>query len=250
MIELIKDSIFYTKFVVNVSKHLLNDITNYITDISDITKYITDITNLPYIYIYEGSFLSPLNPIVFLLTLQLIRSYKNKKIKLRKDIDVTFSRLNTGFMNKLDCDWCSIVNGSSHVLSKYKTPDNNFWLKIAIIYMKLSQLFRKKQIDVHNYDMNELKKILEQTELRWCPFKSMKKTYYRNKNSKFINETEETIRLAGKYLSKFDTIECMNCSKELNKYFDENMKQKTKTKKEMPDLMNDYLNYINNILKE
>lgn len=53
-------------------------------------------------------------------------------------------------------------------------------------------------------------------ELRWCPFKRSKKLYYRNKDKRYLEPSENMIYEIGKILSKHEIITCSNCPKVVN----------------------------------
>ena len=55
-------------------------------------------------------------------------------------------------------------------------------------------------------------------EMRWCPFKRSKELYYRNKDKRFIEYSEETFFEIGKILTNNDTITCNNCPLVVNQY--------------------------------
>jgi hypothetical protein len=57
---------------------------------------------------------------------------------------------------------------------------------------------------------------LELVERRWCPFKRSKEFYYRNKDNRFLDPTEQVINEIGDILNKYETITCNNCPKIVN----------------------------------
>ena len=57
---------------------------------------------------------------------------------------------------------------------------------------------------------------MEFLELRWCPFKRSKETYYRNKDPRYLEPTEKIMYEIGKILNEHETITCNNCPNIVN----------------------------------
>jgi hypothetical protein len=193
--------------------------------------------------IEEGIYITPANPYILALYEDFYLGVKPMLVSPLSDY-VTFTRLGTSKSNQISCDWCSMVNGLiklclesakvSNLIANCPVPDE------MLNYCRRATKNRKKQIteiDVETF-MNgyftrkftccELRRvkswsniylILEQIELRWCPFKAMVE-YYRNTNSSYLPINEHSIYLAGKILSKYETIECVFCNKVLNEEMD------------------------------
>jgi hypothetical protein len=200
--------------------------------------------------LYEGFFISPINPIILYFIKNIHNDYKNIFIE-NLDNYVTFTRLKLSKSEIINCDWCSIVNGMLKliILSIQKLIKFNDIQKLKNIDLKNTKrclqwarcgiLLRDKKITKKyidnfinttflNYDdeikeliyyISELYLIVEQIELRWCPFKSMEK-YYRNTDERYLSINDETIYYAGKILSEYETIECHICNKVLNQKMD------------------------------
>lgn len=181
---------------------------------------------------YEGPFITPINPFILWL---YAKSYRQVKKDLIAPLDtyITFSRLNFSPADRANCDWCSMVNGLIKlVVESAKFNENIAIPDIMRYYCKFALVFRKKSLDVKSFcqetfgkitpnlmKLSELYLLLEQIELRWCPFKAMA-NYYRNTNPSYIPLNYETIYAAGKILSKQQTIECEFCNKILNEEMD------------------------------
>ena len=122
----------------------------------------------------------------------------------------------------MNCDWCSIFNGTIHTAIENIKKDNKLLhlidlkkLHYADKYLDFILVDRK----VSNKDKDLLSRIYiksEMIELRWCPFKRSKEVYYRNKDIRFLEPSEKTIIEVGKILSEHETITCNNCPKVVN----------------------------------
>lgn len=183
-------------------------------------------------FTYEGPFITPINPFILWL---YERSYRQVKKYLVAPLDtyISFSRLNFSPADRANCDWCSMVNGLIKLVVESAKIDENITVPdLMRYYCKTALIFRKKKLDVASFCMttfgkrtknlmhlSELYLLLEQIELRWCPFKAMS-NYYRNNDPRYIPLNYETIYEAGKILSKQETIECEICNKVLNTEMD------------------------------
>ena len=54
-------------------------------------------------------------------------------------------------------------------------------------------------------------------ELRWCPFKRSRETYYRNIDKRYLKPTGKMMYEIGKILATSETITCNNCPKIVNR---------------------------------
>lgn len=173
-------------------------------------------------YRWEGVHITPINP--YLLWLYK-KFYQDVKPYLKAPLlsYVTFSRLTLTGADRMSCDWCSMVNGLIHLCIDSGAVTNpnfpSYYAKRILAYLKIALVFRDKPNPPTSNIWLQLYKMLEQVELRWCPFKSMV-AYYRNANPNYIEPSMEMIYAAGKILSKYDTIECIFCTKVLNKEMD------------------------------
>jgi len=224
----------YIIFSFNINKYY-DDTSIYLKNVKSYDKFITS---------YEGIFIIPINPIL----LKLYHStYNDFKPILIEPINkyVTFTRLNISNSDRINCDWCSMANGLIYLIKKSiqfhlkYNPDklkniSLFNIKILNCYISMSLLYRKKKnYDKNNkknllnnskfyelfYEVNKLYNMLEQIELKWCPFRAYV-DYYRNTNKNYLPINEESIYYAGEILSKFETIECHMCNKEINNKID------------------------------
>jgi len=172
-------------------------------------------------YYWEGIHITPVNP--YLLWLYK-KFYNEVKPYLNAPLTsyVTFTRLALTNADRMSCDWCSMVNGLVHLCLDSGAVTNpafpKYYGKKVLSYLQSALKYRKTLPHEDNVWM-QLYKMLEQVELRWCPFKSMV-AYYRNANPSYIPINMEMIHAAGKVLSKYDTIECIFCTKVLNKEMD------------------------------
>jgi hypothetical protein len=200
--------------------------------------------------IYEGILISPINPILLKLYANVYFSFKPILIKPLSEY-IVFSRLNISNKDRANCDWCSIANGLFKLIIdsiKYHIKNNNInlllkvnllYLNILIKYIKTTLVFRKKQITKNNiieyinteigsynkklyniiYKSAYIYLLVEQIELRWCPFKSMQK-YYRNTNPNYVPINNKIIYEVGRILSKYETIECVFCNNVIHEKID------------------------------
>ena len=203
-------------------------------------------------FTYEGPFITPVNPFILWL---YEKSYRQVKSSLVAPLNtyISFSRLNFSPADRANCDWCSMVNGLIKLVVESAKIDENITVPdLMRYYCKTALLFRKKKIDAEKFcvktfgkqtknlmRLSELYLLLEQIELRWCPFKAMA-DYYRNNNPSYIPLNYKTIYEAGKILSKQETIECEFCNKLLNEKMDP--KYVSQDPKTSP--MYDYYQYI------
>jgi len=194
---------------------------------------------------YEYYMITPY-PSTLLLMVQGYQSLLPiKKDKLKNY--VTFTRLDLPRGDRIACDWCSIVNGISEMyyrsINQCNIDDLNKITDLSKLYeVKLylqSCLQKRKNPYAWEHERDflisetkyithpvvkviiDIKCILTQLELRWCPFKASV-DYYRNNDKRYlnydINKTERMFIEMGEYLSKHDTIECWRCSLELNEH--------------------------------
>ena len=157
--------------------------------------------------------------------------------------NITFLRGNFNILTKLNCDWCSIFNGCLHTIhnniSKCKKPKlnaNNIHVVIEYFEKALKNrkekvshdavvLFCKTNYKYYNSNKEFLETfariylMIESIETRWCPFKSAQ-NYYRNSDNRYVYGNLEDAYIIGKILSTDETINCINCVKEVNKYFE------------------------------
>lgn len=217
-----KDYIIFAK---NINKYY-NDSSIFSKNIKSYNKFIT---------LFEGVFIIPSNPILLKLYHLVYNDFKEILIE-PLDKYVTFTRLKISNSDRINCDWCSMANGLIYLIKKSikfylkNEPDklkniNLINIRILNFYIKSSLLFRKKPIkkpikkDEISYEVDLLYNMLEQIELKWCPFKAYA-NYYRNSDERYLPINEESIYYAGEILSKYETIECHICNKEINNKID------------------------------
>jgi hypothetical protein len=154
------------------------------------------------------------------------------------DIDEKYDNI------KISCDWCSICNGiietaKQNILKNPKLLNEIDFekLKVFVKYLNFILIDRTEKItdkQIEKWCNKTFKKIIndkninnllllsqlylnvESVESRWCPFKRSKEFYYRNKDKRYLEPTEEIIYKVGKILSKYETITCNNCPKVVN----------------------------------
>lgn len=199
---------------------------------------------------YEMIYITCFNPI----TLQCVYNYY-KSIQIFNIYSlnnyVSFNRLNIGFLDKLSCDWCSIVNGIARTsLDSLKYLETNYYYPPNISTDEIDKLYngliralflREKLPDENEYKEYIIKNfntylyqnneyiiktckilvLLEYIELRWCPFKAMVNYYYRNDDIRYIYPSNINIKIAGYILSNHETIDCYLC----NLYINNSIKQ-------------------------
>lgn len=156
------------------------------------------------------------------------------------DTNVCFLEIDEKHVNVIiSCDWCSICNGIvetakqniiknpglvKHIdfenlknidsYSDFILADRTERLTNDKIQHWCETTFGNKSTDLLLFSQIYLK--IEIIELRWCPFKRSKEFYYRNKDKRYLEPTEQTIYEIGKILSKHETITCNNCPKVVN----------------------------------
>jgi len=140
---------------------------------------------------------------------------------------------------RLSCDWCSIVNGimetaKQNIIKNPKLVKRIDFekLKIADKYLDFILVDRKDKLTNDKIEkwcqktfgktttvlllLSQIYLKIEMIELRWCPFKRSKEFYYRNKDKRYLEPTEQMIYEFGKIISKHETITCNNCPKVIN----------------------------------
>jgi hypothetical protein len=209
-------------------------------DISNKTAFnvLTNIHLLNYnIYDYRelihlASFLPQLRYLLYDIFVPLKSALQNL------DRNVSFVNIDNVFV-KNSCDWCSIVNGImetakqniinqpelvKHIdFERLNYPDNYF----DIVLLGRTEKVTAEQVET--WCSNTFGQVtpglllfsriylkLEQIELRWCPFKRSKEFYYRNRDKRYLELTEQTMYEVGKILSKYETITCNNCPLVIN----------------------------------
>lgn len=169
------------------------------------------------------------------------------KLSYNKQIQdyLCFCRLEFNLFDTASCDWCSLCNGVVQMaldgLQQYENNTENVpnisldTLDCCIKYLTLALTGRKATFTLKQEDVNKLfktdefrtndivhrvvklHKLLEEIELRWCPFSGMVK-YYRNTNPNYLVPSMYNVYLAGQILSQHDTIRCFFCALVLNEY--------------------------------
>jgi hypothetical protein len=140
---------------------------------------------------------------------------------------------------RLGCDWCSIVNGimetaKQNIIKNPKLVKRIDFekLKIADKYLDFILVDRKEKLTNDKIEkwcqktfgktttdlllLSQIYLKIEMIELQWCPFKRSKEFYYRNKDKRYLEPTEQMIYEFGKIISKHETITCNNCPKVIN----------------------------------
>jgi len=177
----------------------------------------------------------------------LKKIYNNLFIPLKPvlqnlDNNVSFLDIENNIRTRLfimGCDWCSICNGIVETAKEniIKNPElinkiNFEKLEYINKYLDYILIDRKEQLSheqlilwCNNTFGHVTTKLLllssiylkfELIELRWCPFKRSKKLYYKNKDNRYLEPTEQIIYQVGKILSQNETITCNNCPKIVN----------------------------------
>jgi hypothetical protein len=154
------------------------------------------------------------------------------------DKNVCFLDIETNENNEytiIGCDWCSLCNGMFETAKQniIKHPDLldqidfnklrlvDYWFDVVLLN-RLDKLpnvdkwckmtFGKTNDNLLLFSRLYLK--LELIELRWCPFKRSREFYYRNKDARYIEPTEQTIYEMGKLLRKKEN--CCDCPNIIN----------------------------------
>jgi hypothetical protein len=154
------------------------------------------------------------------------------------DENVCFLHIDDKFL-QLSCDWCSICNGIIETAKQTIINQPELVKQIDFTRLKYFDIYldyilsgRTEKVtpeqtetwcrdtfgqatpDLLLFSRIYLK--LEQIELRWCPFKRSKEFYYRNKDKRFMEPSEQTIYEVGKILNQYETITCNNCPRVVN----------------------------------
>ena len=154
------------------------------------------------------------------------------------DENVCFVNIDDKFL-QLSCDWCSIVNGIMETAKQniIKRPElvkkididmlniSDNYYNIALsertekVTSEQAETWCKDTFGQVTSDLLLFARIYlksEQIELRWCPFKRSREFYYRNKDKRYIEPTNQNMYEVGKILSKYETITCNNCPRVIN----------------------------------
>lgn len=221
--------------IYNISKQVNNQIKS--------DKYALNLINsLPNKKKYEATMVAPnyltLNKFLFVFQ-------RLKPLIIDTDAfesNISFITADVPVSIKISCDWCSINNGMMQTIKQNlkQNPEllnkvTLFDLEIATQYFDTVLVFRN---DMENFDVeirlwcfqtfdrldrkfymiSKLYLQLEKIELLWCPFKRSKEFYYRNRDSRFMDITEQNIYKFGKILSENNTnIVCNDCTNVINK---------------------------------
>jgi hypothetical protein len=156
------------------------------------------------------------------------------------DKNVCFLDIDDKYANiKLSCDWCSICNGiiETAMQNIQENPEllgsiDFGGLQVFDRYLDFILVNRTTKItnlEAERWCVNRfwrrtdehilLSKIylkFEMIELRWCPFKRSKEFYYRNRDARYLEPTDQMIYELGKILAEYETITCNNCPKIIN----------------------------------
>jgi hypothetical protein len=209
--------------------------------------------------LYEGLLVTPINPYILKLYADF---YEGVKPILTEPLQnyVTFTRLGLSNSDKANCDWCSIVNGLIKLVmvsvNYHINNDINVILQAPVGEKMLNYILfalRHRKIKIEPPEINispdspyyervftwmYIYDLLEQIELRWCPFKAMR-DYYRNTDKNYIPINKENIYEAGRILSTYETVECYFCNRVINEEIDPRF---IATGKNSP--MQEYYNHI------
>lgn len=146
--------------------------------------------------------------------------------------NVSFMEIECDF--RRGCDWCSLTNGMCETvrINLQRNPDAPLditKLEILNSYFDIVLANRKTKVIADEWCLATFGKItrelllfsqiylkVEQIELRWCPFKRSRETYYRNKDVRYLEPSVQMMYEVGKILATNDTITCNNCPKLLN----------------------------------
>lgn len=201
----------------------------YKTDIMYLHKTIRDSS-----WLYEYAFIVALYP-----QLKLFVNVVLKMIPLLDGINenVCFMTIPDETAFKIGCDWCSLVNGCLETIKQncIKHPDKRYLIRNMQVYDTYSDLallkrttkltdtdakeWCKKTFGAIDDDLLLFSRIylkLEMIGLRWCPFRRSRKSYYRNKDKRYLPVSKQTIFEVGRILETHETITCNNCPKIVN----------------------------------
>ena len=146
--------------------------------------------------------------------------------------NVSFMEIEFDFCDS--CDWCSLCNGMLETvrINLQRNPDAPLditKLEILNSYFDIVLVNRKTKVVADEWCLATFGKLtrelllfsqlylkVEQIELRWCPFKRSRETYYRNKDARYLEPSVQMLYDVGKILATNDTITCNNCPKLLN----------------------------------
>ena len=173
------------------------------------------------------------------LVFSMINAFHPLKPALRHlDKNVCFLDIETNEHNKyviIGCDWCSLCNGmfetaKQNIIKHPDLLDQIDFNKIRLVDSYFDFVLRDRIDKLPNIEQwcsntfgetnenllifSRLYLKLELIELRWCPFKRSRRFYYRNKDARYIEPTEQTIYEMGKLLHKKKN--CCDCPNIIN----------------------------------
>lgn len=169
---------------------------------------------------------------------------------------ISLTRFKSKKLDRIFCDWCSIVNGVNEKIydqiikdvkeknfDKYKLVSENqplyFRYLLLLKYIpytifhthKKKIELRKEQLELlkNINDVNARKKIktfliwknnTDVVEMRWCPFKYIREMKYDRENYVYRSDESHNLKIAGEILRTQGIIECTNCVKIINDHKD------------------------------
>ena len=163
-----------------------------------------------------------------------------KAVLQNLDKNICFLEIDNNYEKlKIECDWCSIINGIIETATENIINNEQLVEKIDFKSLKkmddyLSFCLIDRTDKITNTQMKEwcihtfgkitsnlllfasLYLKTELLELRWCPFKRSSEFYYRNKDNRFLPPSKEVFYEVGKILSQHERITCNNCPKLIN----------------------------------
>ena len=156
------------------------------------------------------------------------------------DATVCFLQIGAHHANiAVSCDWCSICNGILETATQNLVQNPALRARINFpplrrfdAYLGFILVERRERVaddEIHDWCertfgektvglllLSQIYLKCERIELRWRPFRRSVALYYRNKDPRYVEPTDHTIRRIGEILSRYETITCTDCPKVLN----------------------------------
>jgi hypothetical protein len=140
---------------------------------------------------------------------------------------------------RIGCDWCSLINGivetskqniiKHPMLAKKIDSEKLSFFDRYLDFCLINRRCMPSHSEICNWCndtfgyktsvmllFSRIYLKLELIELRFCPFKRSKSTYYRNKDARYLPPTDEMLYQIGKILVTSETITCNNCPRIIN----------------------------------
>lgn len=143
---------------------------------------------------------------------------------------------------RISCDWCSICNGMVETAKQNLIDDPDLVARIDLDrlrkfdrYLDFVLVDRTDKVTNRQVErwceatfgtptvalllFSQVYLKIESIELRWCPFKRSRASYYRNQDGRYVEPSERMIYEMGKALSLHETMTCVHCPRVVNDHW-------------------------------